>query len=113
MTTFLLIRHALCDPVGHSIAGRRPGVHLNAQGHNQAQRLAERLESILLQAIYSSPLERAQETARPIALSKRGEIRTSEAWTEIDFGEWTGRTLAELQPLPEWQRFNRSRSSST
>src|SRR3954469_22410926 len=32
MTTFLLIRHALCDPVGKAIAGRAAGIHLNQVG---------------------------------------------------------------------------------
>ncbi|HYF39819.1 MAG TPA: histidine phosphatase family protein [Gemmatimonadales bacterium] len=113
MTTFLLIRHALADPVGRLIAGRQPGVHLNDAGRQQASRLAERLDRVLLEAIYSSPLERARETAEPIAGSKRLQVQTVEAWNEIDFGEWTGRALSDLDPLPEWKRFNSSRSSCT
>jgi probable phosphomutase (TIGR03848 family) len=113
LTTFLLIRHALCDPVGRSIAGRKPGVHLNDLGRQQAERLAERLRPIALEGVYSSPLERALETARPIASSTGGQVQTADAWNEIDFGDWTGRTLADLDPLPEWRRFNTFRSSST
>jgi probable phosphomutase (TIGR03848 family) len=113
LTTFLLIRHALCDPVGRSIAGRKPGVHLNDLGRQQAERLAERLRPIALEGVYSSPLERALETARPIASSTGRQVQTADAWNEIDFGDWTGRTLADLDPLPEWRRFNTFRSSST
>jgi probable phosphoglycerate mutase len=113
MTTFLLIRHALCDPVGRFIAGRQQGIPLNAAGRQQAQRLAERLRSTPLDAIYSSPLERALETARAIAEARRVQIQTVEAWNEVDFGEWTGRSLAELDQLPEWQRFNTFRSSTS
>lgn len=113
VTTFLLIRHALCDPVGRSIAGRQPGIHLNDTGRGQASRLAERLEGLSLEAIYSSPLERAQETAEPIGRAKGLPVQTVEAWNEIDFGEWTGRALHDLEPLPEWKRFNSSRSSCT
>jgi hypothetical protein len=104
MTTFLLIRHALCDPVGRSIAGRQPGIHLNNPGRGQARRLAEWLGPITLDAIYSSPLERALETASPIAQAKGLQVHPAEAWNEIDFGEWTGRALADLDPLPEWRR---------
>jgi probable phosphomutase (TIGR03848 family) len=113
LTIFLLIRHALCDPVGRSIAGRQPGIHLNDSGRRQAQRLAERLQPIALDGIYSSPLERALETAQPIARATGRQVQTADAWNEIDFGEWTGRTLADLDPLPEWRRFNTFRSSST
>jgi probable phosphoglycerate mutase len=112
MTTFLLIRHALCDPVGRSIAGRQPGVHLNEVGCRQAEQLAERLKPVALDGIYSSPLERALETARPIGLAKRLQVQTAEAWNEIDFGEWTGQALADLDAIPEWRRFNSFRSSS-
>ena len=72
-----------------------------------------RLEPIALDGIYSSPLERALETARPIGLTKGLKIQPAEAWNEIDFGEWTGRPLADLDPIPEWRRFNILRSSST
>ena len=110
MTTFLLIRHALCDPVGRSIAGRAPGIHLNDSGRRQAQRLARTLSATPLSGVYSSPLERAVETARPIAERHGLQVQRVESFNEIDFGSWTGRTLAELDPLPEWARFNASRS---
>lgn len=112
MTSFLLIRHALCDPVGHSIAGRQPGIHLNEIGRRQAQRLAERLKGILLAGLYTSPLERASETARVIGNQQGLEPRVLEDLNEIDFGEWTGKTLAGLDPLPDWHRFNSSRTQS-
>ncbi len=63
-------------------------------------------------AVYSSPLERAIETAEPIALNAGVAVQTSEAFGEIHFGEWTGRTFEELAPLPEWQRFNTQRSTA-
>lgn len=110
MTTFLLIRHALCDPVGRSIAGRAPGIHLNDSGRRQAQRLAQQLSVAPLSGVYSSPLERAVETARPIATRHGLEVQSVESFNEIDFGSWTGRTLAELDRLPEWAQFNESRS---
>jgi len=112
MTTFLLIRHALCAPVGKSIAGRGPGVHLNEAGKQQALALAERLSRVPLAALYSSPLERAIETAQPIASRKGLEILPAPGFNEVDFGQWTGKTIAELEPLPEWRRFNEFRSAS-
>jgi probable phosphomutase (TIGR03848 family) len=112
VTTFLLIRHALCDSVGRSIAGRRPGVHLNETGKRQAERLADRLEGVALAGLYSSPLERALETLQPLARRLTLEIRIAEGFSEIDFGDWTGSTLAALEHLPDWRRFNSFRSGS-
>jgi broad specificity phosphatase PhoE len=112
MTTFLLIRHGHCDPVGRSIAGRKPGVHLNARGRAEAEILGQRLSSVDITAIYSSPLERALETAAAVATLRNLPVETSPALTEIDFGEWTGRTLAELSRLAEWKAFNSFRSGT-
>jgi probable phosphoglycerate mutase len=110
MTTFLLIRHAAHDLLGKVLAGRAPDVHLNARGKMEAERLAERLESTPLRAVYAGPLERAQETAWPLAERQRLEIRTAPAFDEIDFGEWTSLTLAELGPRADWQLWNEARS---
>ena len=112
MTTFLFIRHALCDPVGRSIAGRAPGVHLNASGRAEAEALAKRLSGLRMAAVYSSPLERALETADPIAALQGLRTQIAPGFTEIDFGEWTGKTLAELDHLPEWKAFNSFRSGA-
>ena len=110
MTTFLLIRHATCDPVGHSLAGRAPGVSLNADGVAQAAHLARRLQDIALDAIYSSPIERASETARAVAAGRNIPVRLDESLTELDFGQWTGRSFAELDGDRQWSRFNSLRS---
>ena len=68
MTTFYLIRHATNDYLKENkIAGWLPGVHLNAEGRKQSEQLAQRLAGKPIRAIYSSPLERARETAEPLA----------------------------------------------
>lgn len=112
MTALLLIRHALCDPVGRSIAGRKPGIHLNGPGRSQAEELANRLAGLPISAIYSSPMERARETAEPVARRLGLEVQTEPGLNEIDFGEWTGRTLAELDGIPSWKAFNEERSTT-
>ena len=112
MAIFLLIRHAMCDPVGRSIAGRAPGVSLNAQGRQQAKALARRLSSLEIEAVFSSPLERALETAWPIADERGLQVETLAGLNEIDFGEWTGRALEDLAPAAQWQLFNRYRSGT-
>jgi broad specificity phosphatase PhoE len=112
VTTFLLIRHASCDPVGRSIAGRKPGVHLNAEGSEQAARLAERLTALSIDGLYSSPLERAMETAEPIGSRQHLDIQPAAGLLEVDFGSWTGKTLSELELVPEWRSFNQFRSGT-
>jgi probable phosphoglycerate mutase len=112
LTTFILIRHGMCDQVGRSIAGRAPGVHLNEEGRRQTESVANRLRPVSLAAVYSSPLERALETAGPIAQAHGLQPETLEGLTEIDFGEWTGRTLEELDQLPVWRSFNSFRSGT-
>jgi len=115
VTTLLLVRHAMCDPVGKSLAGRAPGVHLNAEGCAQAARLADRLSDVPIAAIYSSPLERARETADAVAERVGVAVQTDDGLTELDYGEWTGRSFTDLESGPHadhWRRFNVSRSST-
>jgi probable phosphoglycerate mutase len=110
MITFWLIRHAATDVIGKVLAGRSAGVHLNPAGRRQAEILPSRLQRAQLDFIYSSPLERAMETAEPLARARKLEIQLCEAANEIDFGEWTGKTFEELEPLPAWRRYNELRS---
>jgi broad specificity phosphatase PhoE len=112
MTIFALIRHAEHALVGHAIVGRAPGVRLSPGGSRLAERLAERLEGSSIRALYSSPLERARETATAIAGRLRLEVEAATELNEIEFGAWTNRTLADLRDLEEWRRFNFFRSGS-
>jgi probable phosphomutase (TIGR03848 family) len=110
MTKFLLIRHALTDSVGKRLSGRTPGVPLNSEGQAQAQQLAARLANVRLDAIYSSPLERAVQTAAPLAAQHNLETTINNDFLELDFGDWTNCTFQELQDQPQFQRFNSFRS---
>lgn len=112
MTRFLLIRHATIEANGRRLAGRLPGMHLDGRGRKQAVALAERLSRLPITAIYSSPLERALETAEPIARLLGRKVAVREELLEIDFGQWTGTPFGELDRLPEFQRFNAFRSCS-
>lgn len=112
MTIVLLLRHATCDPVGRSIAGRAPGLHLNEEGRSQAESLARSLARLPIRAVYSSPLERALETARPLVRALGVPLREAPGLVELDFGDWTGRTLVELERDPRWRAFNERRETS-
>lgn len=108
----LLVRHAHTAVLGLRLTGRLPGVALTMTGRAQAQRLAARLREAPLAAIYSSPMERALETARPLAEARGLAIVECPNLTEIDFGEWTGQTFEVLDRLPGWRRFNAERGSA-
>jgi broad specificity phosphatase PhoE len=112
MTHILLIRHATTDAVGQLIAGWQPGWHLNATGKKQAELLAERLSPLPIKAVYTSPLERAVETATIIADRHFLQPQTVNDLGEVRFGEWEGLALSELDNFPEWKHFNSSRGTA-
>jgi probable phosphoglycerate mutase len=97
-----LIRHGSNPTIGRLVAGWTPGVHLDELGIVQAQCVAESLAESGIAAVYSSPLERAVETAAPIAARLGVQLSIHESLGEIRYGEWTGRTLFELDRDPRW-----------
>ncbi len=98
MTTVLLIRHGLTDYVtGGRCAGRTPGVSLNAAGQAQALAVAQRVKNLPIKAIYSSPMERTQETAQAIAAATGLPVQLRPGLLETDTGDWTGQTFSEIQ----------------
>jgi broad specificity phosphatase PhoE len=112
VATFLLIRHGHMEAVGKWLAGRRSGIHLSDLGQRQVLSLADWLQHRQIQRLLSSPLERAQETGAPLAERWRLPVETHDALIEVDFGQWTGRTLHELENDPTWRNFNQFRSGT-
>lgn len=106
----LLLRHGTTDDLGRVLTGWTPGVHLNGRGREEAERLAERLERVPLRAVYTSPLERARETAEAVA-RRHGLVPVErEPLGEYRLGEWTGRPFAEMERDDGWRAFNLFRS---
>ncbi|MFZ9232052.1 MAG: histidine phosphatase family protein, partial [Ilumatobacteraceae bacterium] len=67
-TLVLLVRHGQTPTTGKLLPGRAPGLHLADTGRQQADAVAERIAALKkIDAVYASPLERARETAAPIA----------------------------------------------
>ncbi|MBD3345188.1 MAG: phosphoglycerate mutase [Chitinivibrionales bacterium] len=112
MSRFLLIRHCEADHIGNFVAGRMDGVHLNGKGRKQADALAERLRQVPMDAIITSPLERAFESAELLAESKRIFLQKNDALSEMDFGRWTGCEFEALKDEPQWKIFNSFRSGA-
>jgi probable phosphoglycerate mutase len=111
-TTFFLVRHAAHDRVGSVLCGRMPGVSLGAVGREQAGRVAARLANENVASVQSSPLERARQTAEPIAARMSQTVVVNEGIMEIDFGAWSGRTFEDLERDPHWAAWNNARAVS-
>ncbi|MFQ5829040.1 MAG: histidine phosphatase family protein [Candidatus Methylomirabilia bacterium] len=107
-TIVLLVRHAETPTTGAVLPGRKPGLHLSDAGRQQAERLAQRLGQLpRLAAVYSSPRERARETAAAIARPRGLAVRTEHGLDEVDIGAWTGLTVKRARCKREWALFQR------
>jgi len=104
MPTLLLIRHGENDYLKQNkMPGHIPGIHLNKRGREQAEELARTLSRLPIKAIYSSPLERAVETAEPLAKSLGLEIQLRPDLTDTDVGELEGRSWKALGRTRLWK----------
>lgn len=104
MPTLLLIRHGENEFLKQGrLPGHIPDIHLNERGREQAALLAESLKSLPIRAIYASPLERAVETAEPLARALGLSIQLKTGLKDTDVGEWQGEHLKKLRKLPEWK----------
>jgi len=111
-TRVLLIRHGQTPTTGVVLPGRAAGLHLSETGRQQAERVAVQLKErlSLIDAIFTSPLERTRETAEPTARVFGLEPVVDDAFVECDFGDWTGQKLTDLSKLPEWQTVQKTPS---
>ena len=104
MALIFLIRHGENEYTRTGkLAGWTKGVSLNEAGQKQAQALAERLKHLPFKHIYSSPLERARETAAPLAEALRLKVEVREGLGELVYGEWTGKSLKVLARKKLWR----------
>ena len=110
MTTLLLVRHGLTHLTGPVLAGHTPDLHLDERGQAQAKALGERLATVPLAAVVSSPLERCVETAE--ALGRDG-IELDDRLVECRYGDWTGQELKKLAKDPLWRQVQAHPSAVT
>ena len=107
-TVVLLVRHGQTPTTGKVLPGRARGLHLADAGVAQAEAVALRIAELKqVDALYTSPLERARETAAPIAKARGLKVRIDKSLLECDFGDWTGAELRKLAKLPEWSTVQR------
>jgi probable phosphomutase (TIGR03848 family) len=102
MGTLLLIRHGRTDANANGIlAGRTPGVVLDSVGREATQALANRLQTVNIAQVISSPLERTLETAS-ILFGQETEVTAEDRLLECDYGDWQGSKLSELSVHELW-----------
>ena len=106
MARIVLLRHA------HSIAneknllaGRISGITLSKSGKSQALELVDRLGSMQFDEIAISPLQRCRETIDPwlSANNAKSRLVIDESISEVDYGSWSGKTLASLRRKAQWK----------
>lgn len=104
MAHLLLIRHGENEYTRTGkLAGWTAGVNLNETGQKQAAALVERLKGVPIKHIYSSPLERAQETAAPLAQALGLKVEIRPGLGEVRYGQWTGKSLKMLARTKLWR----------
>jgi broad specificity phosphatase PhoE len=101
MTTIYLVRHGHYDSPSPVAPYRLPGFHLSALGKTQVTALAGVLSEVKLSAIFTSPMERTQETAamigKPHNIHPIADTRLLEVRSPLQ-----GKTLAEIEELGGW-----------
>ena len=117
-TLIIFVRHGRTPTTGTKLPGRAPNLHLSDEGKSQAEMIAKEIKksssSFLgtkVSAVYASPMERTQETAKPIAKTLNLRGRTLQGLNECDFGDWTGRRLRDLSKLKSWSTIQKQPSS--
>ncbi|QUC64366.1 histidine phosphatase family protein [Nitrosopumilus sp. K4] len=97
MGSIIFLRHGQAkNNTERILAGRTPGIPLTDKGVDQAQKAAEFLEHMNISAIYSSPIERAKNTAEIVGKHNSVDVRIDERLIELDMGKFTGMPYDEI-----------------
>ncbi|WP_228000547.1 histidine phosphatase family protein [Nocardia australiensis] len=111
--TVILLRHGVSTSnTAHTLAGRSAGVELTDRGTEQAEAVAERLAELRIEHIVGSPLLRCQRTVAPLARKLGLEPEYDDRLIEVDYGDWTGKALADLLTEPLWKVVQRHASGA-
>lgn len=101
--TVILLRHGRSTSnTAHVLAGRSEGVDLDDKGRQQAAELVDRIGELPIRAVVSSPLLRCRRTIEPLAEALGIEPLLDDRFSEVDYGEWTGRKIGDLVKEPLW-----------
>ncbi len=94
--TIVLTRHGLTDKsIPEHYLGQRITAELTESGRTAAEALGARLEGIPFRRVISSPLARARDTA--VIVARGRPVETDARLAEMDYGEWEGLTIEEIE----------------
>lgn len=113
MPVIVLLRHGLSSAnTAGILAGRTPGVSLTEDGTRALEATLRMLPHTSFARLIHSPLLRCVQTAE-IAQThiEVTETRIGEEFVELDYGAWTGRSLADLVTTPDWETVSRRASA--
>jgi broad specificity phosphatase PhoE len=96
ITRLVLIRHGEVEARYQRVFGGRIDMDLSERGHEQARRVAEHLRTTHFDAVYASPMRRAQQTVAALAATNGYAPVVVDELREVDFGAWTGLTWDEV-----------------
>lgn len=111
--TVILLRHGVSTSnTARTLAGRSHGVDLTEHGDEQARALADRLAGLPIRHIVASPLLRCRRTVAPLAEKLSLDPHEDERIVEVDYGDWTGKVIADLLKEPLWKVVQRHASGA-
>ncbi len=93
----ILARHGETEWNKAEVFRGRRDIGLNDTGRREAELLAEYLGNLKLEAVYSSPLKRARQTAEAIAQQNKAEVMIAPGLIDFNYGEWEGLSNHEVQ----------------
>ena len=109
---FVFVRHGETDWNREKRVQGSKGAPMNPAGHEQAKGLARVLWEVPIQAVYSSALPRAIETASYVAGPHRVSVTTDPRLNEIHHGDWEGLSETELPDLDLYRRWRADPTSA-
>ena len=112
MAVILLVRHGTTETTGKRLGGRTK-TPLDERGQEQAEAAAERLAQVELAGVWSSPITRTMQTARPIAARHDTTVRRLAGVQEVEYGEWTDGSLKQLRRRKLWATIQHTPSRVT
>ncbi len=101
--TVILLRHGRSTSnAAHTLAGRSEDVDLDETGRRQADAVVDRISGLPIRALVSSPQLRCRRTLEPLARRLGVQPLIDDRLAEVDYGEWTGRSISDLLNEPLW-----------
>lgn len=103
-TELYLIRHGETDWNRRNLYQGTTDVPLNDTGREQAEALAERLAGVAFDAAYTSPLRRAEDTARAVLGATSVPLMRVRELMELSYGHWQGRSPGAAELELQWRQ---------